>query len=270
MQLLGGSAEAPESFLEKQLIRPQTPGSRRIHSSVPRSDEICMILQFAGESVEMPCKHAISPDALMDYCWNEVSNGKKCQIRCCLCDGEWPIEVIKRFGGATEEELRMLEEGLTKNYCNAHSDIRECPGCMSLCERKNKSNLCVQCLICTRKNEKSYHFCWNCCQTWLTALTATQCGNTSCSANTEVIDQLLTAPEKNINGVMAPSIRACPSCNSLIEHKSDCKQMTCRVCNGEFCFICLRKRSPDGTWMCGSYNDRCIVAPRQTVLSKTV
>ena len=263
MRLLGGSSdENAISILEKELTQPQTPLDRRIHSSVPRSSEPCMITFVEGDSVQMPCGHAISPDGLMDYCWSEVSSGRKYEIRCCLCNSEWPIEIIKRFGGASEEELRMLEEGLSKNYCRVHSNISECPGCMSLCEQKDTSKSCVQCPVCTRKKEKAYHFCWHCLHPWKNALSAKQCGNTTCNA--ELLGQLLAAPEINVIGVNVPSIRACPSCGSLIEHKKGCKQMTCKKCKADFCFICLRKRTPEGSWTCGAWNNQCKAAPRQT------
>ena len=261
LRLPGGSLK---SILEKVPTRPETPLDRKIDSSVPRSNDACMITFLEGESVRMPCGHAISPDGLMDYCWNEVSSGRKSEIHCCLCDSEWPIEVIKRYGGASSEELRMLEEGLSKNYCMKHPDIIECPGCMSLCERKDATNNCVQCLICTRKHKKAYHFCWQCLRPWKSALSAKQCGNTSC--NSEIFDKLLAAPETDVIGLKVPSIRACPNCSSLIEHKKGCKQMCCKKCNTDFCFICLRTKTPEGSWTCGAWNHQCKVSPRQTRL----
>lgn len=264
LRLPGGSGETKKSILEVKPTRPRMPLNRSIPSSVPRSNEPCMITFLEGESVQMPCSHAISPDGLMDYCWNEVSSGRKYEIRCCICNSEWPIDVIKRFGGASVDELRMLEEGLSKNYCRVHSDISECPGCTSLCERKNASNNCVQCPICTRKNGEAYHFCWQCLHPWKSALSAKQCGNTSC--NGELVGQLLNAPETDVIGVKVPSVRACPNCSSLIQHKSGCKQMTCKKCSTGFCFICLRKKTPEGSWTCGAWNFQCKVAPRQTRL----
>jgi hypothetical protein len=68
-----------------------------------------------------------------------------------------------------------------------------------------------------------------------------------------------------LEGVKAPSIRACPSCGSLIEHGGQCKHMACKACSKEFCFVCLRIR--DGrSWSCGSYDTACSVAPRQTTI----
>ena len=252
MRLCGGA----------ELTRPKAPLNRRLDSTVPRSNEACMITFLEGESVRMPCGHSISPDGLMDYCWNEVSSNRKYEIHCCLCDSEWPIEVLKRYGGASLKELRMLEEGLSRNYCFKSSDITECPGCQSFCERKNKSTNCVQCYICTRKKKEAYFFCWQCLQAWKTAPSANNCGNDACNAD-KVLKRLHEAPMKNIYGVQVPSVRACPSCGSLIEHEKGCKQMHCKSCTAYFCFICLRTKTPEGSWTCGSSFDKCALAPRQ-------
>ena len=52
---------------------------------------------------------------------------------------------------------------------------------------------------------------------------------------------------KTIYGVTTPSTRACVHCGALVQHTEACKQMKCLACSGEFCFICLRRRTPEGT-----------------------
>lgn len=245
-----------------EMVRPTAPRSRKIASSVPHSDEPCMITYMEGESVRMPCGHSISPDGLMDYCWNEVSSSRKSEIRCCLCEKEWPIQVLKTYGGANDQELRMLEEGLSRNYCLKNPDITECPGCTTFCMRKNTSTNCVMCVMCTKKNKKTYYFCWQCLQIWKNGPSAKVCGNDACETD-KVLRRLKEAPMKSIYGVRVPSVRACPTCGSLIEHQSGCKQMTCKMCSRGFCFICLRTQTPEGSWSCGSWNDKCTPAPRQ-------
>ncbi len=245
-----------------ELVRPKAPLNRAIGSSVPRSSEPCMITFMEGESVCMPCGHSISPDGLMDYCWNEVSSSRKSEIRCCLCESEWTIKTIKAYGGTSDEELRMLEEGLSRNYCLKNPEITECPGCTSFCMRKNTSTNCVHCYICSRKKSKTYYFCWQCLHVWQNGPSASTCGNDGCDAD-KVLKRLREAPMKNINGVQVPSVRACPSCGSLIEHQSGCKQMNCKNCSKGFCFICLRTKTPEGSWSCGSWCDKCTPAPRQ-------
>ena len=244
--------------------KPAPPKSRKVGSSVPRSSEPCMItFDESKQNVRMPCGHTISPDGLMEYCWSEVSGTqRKHEIRCCLCNTEWPLDVLYRYSGASQEELKMLEVGLSQNFCRHSSDILECPGCESFCERKNKESNSVQCRVCTKNKKAAYMFCWLCLQRWKNEPTAKTCGNSEC--NTVTVKRLQTAPLTTVMGVKVrvPSVRACPSCGTLIEIAHGCKHVHCEKCLRDFCFICLRSKS-NGSWMCGSWNTDCIPAPRQ-------
>ena len=211
------------------------------------------------ECVILPCNHIIHPDELMTTCQNEVFDNRKWEIRCFQpgCSTEWPLSFVAKCG-ATRKELELLEKGLSENHCNLNpaADIRQCPGCHSYCERVDPSNARARCWQCTKKTGKAYDFCWDCFGQWI--------GDHKCPI-AEVIKTLSSAPEKDINGVKCPSIRACPKCNSLIEHKDRCKHMVCS-CKQEFCFVCLRPRV-SGSWQCGEYNTKCDPAPRQKRLS---
>ncbi|KAJ8306720.1 hypothetical protein KUTeg_015761 [Tegillarca granosa] len=85
-------------------------------------------------------------------------------------------------------------------------------------------------------------------------------------ANREYVRTLLrTCPRKEIIGLTGcPSVRACPNCKALIEHTQACKQMDCMSCHTKFCFICLRI-AVGGKYQCGSYNNKCEIAPIQNV-----
>ncbi len=240
---------------------------RHIDRKLPRSKEPCMIT-FEDDCSEfpvfvLPCGHSISPDGLMDYCWNEISSCKP-EIRCPLCNQEWPIEVISKYGCATHTEIHELENGLSKNFCLNDPSILECPNCTSFCERRDTTKLCVQCIVCSKKKAKYYHFCWQCLGEWKNKLSADTCGNSTCG-DPVFLRQLATAPMITPMGmkVQCPKIRACPNCGTVIDLSSGCKHMTCKSCKQDFCFVCLRTKS-SGSWSCGSYNTQCAPAPRQT------
>ena len=74
------------------------------------------------------------------------------------------------------------------------------------------------------------------------------------------VQMLQSCPDKIIYGVTTLSTRACVHCGALpvVEHSEACKQMKCPACSEEFCFICLRKKDPEG-YKCGN----CKPAPRQ-------
>lgn len=117
MRLVGGAAQ------------PDQVAFRKIHSSVPRSSEECMIMFTEGDNVKMPCNHVISPEALIEHSWNEICTNKKTEVHCCLCTQEWDIDTIRRYGGATDREVRILQECMSLNYCN-NTNISECPNCL--------------------------------------------------------------------------------------------------------------------------------------------
>lgn len=255
MRLVGGAAQ------------PDQLPFRKIDDSIPRSDEECMIMLTKGNNVKMPCSHVISPEALIEHSWNEICTNKKTEVHCCLCNHLWDIDTIRRYGGATEREVRILQECVSLNFCHNDPNISECPSCQNFCERINTSNRCVICRICTKKNGKTYHFCWDCKREWIGSPSNQRCGNDKCNAQ-EILEKLKNCTTTEIGylkGMMVPSLRACPYCGSLIEHGGQCKHMQCKACSKEFCFVCLRIKD-GGSWSCGSYNTVCSVAPRQTAI----
>jgi len=68
------------------------------------------------------------------------------------------------------------------------------------------------------------------------------------------------------SNVSAPSMRACPSCRTLIEYGGACKHFDCTQCEHQFCWLCLRSRgehdSAEFNW---AYAHPCPVAPVQTL-----
>ena len=258
-------------FLVMRLVggarRPPQPQVRKIDPSVPRSDEDCMIMFTDGENVRMPCGHTLSPEGLIEYSWREICVNRKTEVHCCLCKQLWDTDTIRKYGGATDQEITVLQECMSLNYCQKDSKISECPSCQNFSERMCESDLCVVCRICSKKKGITYNFCWDCKQEWIGNPTNKRCGNDKCNAQ-ELLEKLRNCPEVEISylkGVKAPSIRACPCCGSLIEHGGQCKHMTCKACSKEFCFVCLRFREW-GSSSCGSYATACSVAPRQSII----
>ncbi len=246
---------------------------RRIDASIPLSDEECVITMESTKEtgvivLRMPCGHSIFPDGLMDYSWAEVSTNKRIEIKCPPCATEWDIGIIRRYGGTTAIELSQLELGISKNFCSRSNDINQCPKCNSYITRKNASVNSVVCIVCSRKSQSSWYFCWYCLQEWKKPLSSATCGNANCNS-AESLAQLRDCGKVKVDfiEIEIPKLRSCPKCGTIIELTSGCKHMTCKACKTEFCFVCLRRRT-QGSWPCGSYNTKCAEAPRQTVIPK--
>ena len=245
------------------VMRLKKGSARKVDPSVARSKGPCIVsrIEYAEPvCVVMPCHHAIHPDELVAFCHNEVYDKHKWEIQCFMprCGRNWPMSLLVK-SGMTQEELNLLSKGMSTNYCRFNSDasIQKCRGCHCYCERIDKTRNDVRCTQCTRKNGKPYEFCWLCSQ-------PCTCSH-KCKVG-EKLQILSNCNETTINGVKCPSIRSCPKCGTLIEHKEACKHMTCLVCQQDFCFVCLCLKG--STWPCGGYRSPCTPAPRQVVTAE--
>jgi len=169
----------------------------------------------------------------------------------------------------SDQELRRSLDTINENFVNGQPEMRQCSSCKTNQQRDftkqwyNDRNR-VACDECTRTAGQEISFCWHCRQSWRPGFTG--CGNPTCDGPAAKLMELQQCSTKTIGSVTGcPNTRACPRCGILIYHIDQCKHMTC-ACGCNFCFICLRLKNLNGTWPCGSYNDPCSVASRQTVI----
>ena len=258
LRLPGGSGESYQKYFDRL---------RRFPVHAPKHPEECVIC-YEHPALRMPCDHPICPSCLMNYAWTEVGCNKKIEVRCSLCNSEWPLHIIQDYGNVRAEEMELLQECLSINYIAKDPDISDCPGCRNYCERKDKSTNRVYCRICSKLG-KPHTYCWHCRKPWNNSDSNLQCGNGGCDSAT-FLHILREAPLKTLSflpkNVQVPSKRACPTCGEVIEHKGGCKHMNCTGCGTEFCFLCLRKKV-EGSSYCG-YNTVCTVAPVQDKLPR--
>ncbi len=112
-------------------------------------------------------------------------------------------------------------------------------------------------------------YCFRCGGVWKTN-TQEKCGNPTCDQSIQSkIDMIRGASLKTIGKANnVPSLRACPSCYTIIEHKVGCKHMACPFCKTTFCFLCLATKDEKTGVFKGCTNpnagELCFVAPKQT------
>ena len=249
LRLRGGATKPFDKYTERTLPK-----------HLPQSDNDCFIC-CVGPSLVMPCKqgkHYVCSTCLVNFAWNEADFKKATNIKCPLCPTKWDLDIIQEYGQASKKEIELLADCLSMNVIRSDPNIIECPGCRSYSERMHHSNTRVHCRICKRNGKQNADFCWDCLQPWGGTK---KCGNPECT--TSILTIIRDASMTKVVDVSCPSIRLCPCCGVPIEHNIGCKQMTCKSCKKDFCFICLRPRI-DGCWQCGSYNEKCIPAPKQT------
>ena len=228
---------------------------------------------YHESGLRMECGHFICPDDILDWAWEQLST-MKYEIGCSECGKPIKQDDIIKFGLPSLEEKQFLTTAITTNFCESQ-DIQECPKCRTLCQRTKTDNPQVHCTVCPKKGGNGFQFCWYCLREWNNSSNYQVCGNANCKK--EIIEKLINSPKKEFkdrNGKMVniPTRRACPSCQTLLEHSDGCNLFTCSSasCRQQFCFICLSKKI-GGSLICKSvsYDSigiKCSPAPIQTKL----
>lgn len=206
------------------------------------------------------------------------------------CGVVWHYSLIKRIlvNAAEDEEDRKenyddfdfakLEALSARNTLQSdddgfnHFNVQKCSECSTVHFKYSKAvqrihSMDVRRKLSTKCSMCAAHFCWNCGRRFDRGSGHICDGDDS--SKREITRILGECPAKRVGSVVnVPSIRACPNpnCGQLINHLEACKHMKCGSCKLDFCFVCLKPKV-DAQWQCGSYDARCPVAPRQTLLS---
>uniref|UniRef100_A0A087X3I4 RING-type domain-containing protein n=1 Tax=Poecilia formosa TaxID=48698 RepID=A0A087X3I4_POEFO len=231
-----------------------------------------------GLRVEMSCGHAVTPQSLTGWFRSLLDQGQY-KFKCPAlkdgtlhkCDALWSYQEVRRLVVLTVAEMQDFEEKMARLAATEYCDFKTCPGCSSYVERKDLTNLCVQCcLVCTADQKKQVQFCWQCLKPWKgPAPRSDRCDNDDCkNHDLELLRTCKTTSFHQVQGVKnCPSIRACPTCGQKVEHnKTGCKNIICPRCQVEFCFVCLKLKTE--CLKTSSYFIPCSdgVAPRQTAI----
>ncbi|KAJ3585584.1 hypothetical protein NHX12_014303 [Muraenolepis orangiensis] len=245
---------------------------------VKKPDDIDPLQEDEDLVVEMSCGHSTTPGSLTGWCRSLLEEGQ-CKFTCPahkpdgkVCGVELSYREVRRVAALTVDEMQQFEERLAQMTINATCKIKACPGCGTCVERKTEDNLCFSCPICKESNRPSHQFCWQCLRPWKgPAPRVDRCKNPGCvDIDLQLLKSCPVMELPEVRGVgPCPSIRACPTCGMKVEHTGvGCKNIICRRCTVEFCFVCLKV-----TQQClqtSSYFVACSsgIAPRQTSIPK--
>ncbi|XP_041842396.1 uncharacterized protein DDB_G0292642-like isoform X3 [Melanotaenia boesemani] len=233
---------------------------------VDREDDLDFLYEgFSSRRAQMSCGHAVTPTSLTNWCMKLLKEGES-RFVCGQfgCNAEWSYAEVCKMALLTAEEKEYFEKTMALNAVETTS----CPRCKSSVVKHNKFNLRVHCSVCRTKTGRIYAFCWQCRRKWKGRQTRSDhCENDGCSNPS--LQTLRSCPDitfESVKGVTGcPSIRACPTCGCLLEHrKTLCKHLCCPRCKVKFCFVCLKiytkcMKTSDIYGLCSTG-----VAPRQT------
>ena len=186
--------------------------------------------------VLLSCEHRNCIDCLKQYLIIAV---KECRVMvsCPECSEVFhPSDVKMIF--SDDSLYAKYEEFTLRRALVGIPDIRWCPA--PDCGYAVIAAGCASCpqLKCMRPG-CSYEFCYHCRQLWHP--------NTTCDLarmqNQFEIRSLASSERKSSN--LQEDIKPCPKCMALIIKMDDgsCNHMTCAVCGGEFCWLCMKEIS---------------------------
>ena len=126
----------------------------------------------------------LAPESLTSYCRSILNEGKS-RFFCPHvsqdqppkhCNTEWDYLDVRRLAVLTEDEKEEFEDKITTNHLFKNIGIRQCPKCKSMVERNDKKDVKLCCTVCSKKDGKTYKFCWHCLKEWYNQNSRTQCG----------------------------------------------------------------------------------------------
>ncbi|XP_060082290.1 uncharacterized protein LOC132561607 [Ylistrum balloti] len=199
-----------EAFIDGDIIEAvytPVPETRRLWKCIKRSNDQCMItLDKDEQRAEMPCGHAITPQALFDYCWHKLDQG--CSTITCpyiadikgnVCGFKWSSRDVKLSAAMSRREKILFQTRLDKNrikqqelestneYPDAvmisllhnspklqrHGDAlmrRACPKCWSIIEHVSGC-LCMTC----QYPSCNFRFCFRCLDEYVLGIDHSKC-----------------------------------------------------------------------------------------------
>lgn len=200
-------------------------------------------------NARLSCGHVVSAESLTESCRVQLEEGKY-KFKCTateggrLCNRTLSYREVRRLAALTVEEMQYFEETIARLAAADYSDIQKCPKCKTDIERRDMSNLCVVCSVCSATRGEPYLFCWQCLKSWKgPAPRSDRCARSNCdNYELRLLQTCALIGLPQVRGAESvPSIRACPTCGQRVEHdRTGCKNVICPRCQVEFCFVCLK------------------------------
>ncbi|GCC26471.1 hypothetical protein chiPu_0004888 [Chiloscyllium punctatum] len=111
------------------------------------------------------CGHVIKSSGLKEWCKALLDEGGF-TFNCPKCAKEWPWQEVRKIAQLTQDECKSFEEQLNRIMKPRAESYKKCPNCRLYVQRMDPEKLCVQCLPCSEKSNKTIRFCWGCLREW--------------------------------------------------------------------------------------------------------
>ena len=204
---------------------------------------ICRLEQPADEAVCMGCGHKFCAECYRGYVINAAGSGPGCILSTCpehKCEEVLSSTMFKKL--CDEQSWKLYKQHLLRNYIDQSKSHRFCPapGCEKVVIGKGVKDVTCTCghTFCFKCGEET-HEPTSCRQL---SMWAEKCQSSSESANWIIVNT-----------------KKCPKCSSRIEKNQGCNHMHCKICNHDFCWMCLgpwgdHDQATGGYYKCNRYD----------------
>ncbi|XP_050956574.1 caspase a-like [Labeo rohita] len=150
-------------------------------------------------AVKLPCDHGRPADYIIAW-FKYYLKQRQTEFTCPAfdegrrrsCGAKLSYQDVCRLIHLTNKQRQFLEENISLLTARNLCEFKACPGCLSYVERRDKTNLCVRCTICTANKKHTYNFCWSCRREWKGPThNAVRCSNDGCGQTTVSGDHLV-------------------------------------------------------------------------------
>eukprot|EP01102_Stenamoeba_stenopodia_P016296 TRINITY_DN5678_c0_g1_i1.p1 TRINITY_DN5678_c0_g1~~TRINITY_DN5678_c0_g1_i1.p1 ORF type:complete len:591 (+),score=97.65 TRINITY_DN5678_c0_g1_i1:108-1775(+) len=194
------------------------------------------------------CYHRFCFGCIGHYIKEQINQGNCKQIKCpdptCSVNLH-PQEIRHCVDG---EMYAKYEKFALKSALDAMPNLVYCPklGCNNamIGDEDTEENPMIRC----SNPECQFTFCCNCKEEWHADVTCAQWQQWK-KENSE--------NDQRTEDWLKLNAKACPQCKSAIEKNGGCNHMTCKKCQYEFCWLCMKKYTTDHfgnfAWSCKQF-----------------
>ncbi|MCQ2820859.1 MAG: E3 ubiquitin protein ligase [archaeon] len=191
----------------------------------------------SSNQYQSTCGHFFCDKCIKTYITTKIINGQVLDIKCLMggCPKRFTDEEIEYY---TDKELFAKYKKFRNHQIKLNNPERnyvQCPfpDCEELVDvtdiiEEDEGDDDEEFITC----DKGHTFCLRCRQLG-------RHGKGDCKKKNELLEQI---QHLNKNG---RNFKQCPRCKVIIEKNEGCNQMHCINCNYNFCWLCLKKYTPD-------------------------
>ena len=204
---------------------------------------ICRVERPKEEAIYLGCRHQFCADCYRGYVVNAVNSGPACILLRCpehKCEEALPSTIFQKL--CDVKSFKLYQKYVLRHYVEQSKTMRFCPapGCEKIAMGSGVHRVTCDC---------GHRFCFKCGEETHepTSCAQLQLWEEKCQSESETANWIIVNTKK------------CPKCDSRIEKNQGCNHMHCKLCQHDFCWMCMQPwsehdQSTGGYYKCNRFD----------------